>query len=36
MNDTHLLIAAIANFGHGSLPLEPSTDAIVDTLWLPP
>ena len=36
MIDIHLLIAAIANFGHGSLSLEPSTDAIVDTLWLPP
>jgi len=31
-----LLVAAIANFGHGSLPFEPSTDAIIDTLWLPP
>jgi hypothetical protein len=31
-----LLVGAISDLGHGSLSLEPSADAIVDTLWLSP
>ena len=34
--DTHLLVAAVPNFGHGSLPLESPTNTIIDTLWFPP
>jgi len=31
-----LLIRTVSNFRHGSLPLEPPPDAIIDTLGLPP
>jgi hypothetical protein len=30
------LVAPVTNLGHGNLSLEPATNSVINTLWLPP